>query len=114
MDALIVVLEKVPAVGFKNIDNQTYTLVLLAQVLNIIKQQPTIERKTGEWIVMETAYEDTEAKCSECGFTTLVNEPGNGLHMLSDLNYCSNCGAKMKKPMTIPEEIINSVLGYDD
>ena len=42
-DALMVVLEKIPAVGFKNIDNQTYTLVLLAQVLNIIKKQPTIE-----------------------------------------------------------------------
>lgn len=84
------------------------------EIMDFFDNTPTIERETGEWIVMETAYEDTEAKCSECGFTTLVNEPGNGLHMLSDLNYCPNCGAKMKKPMTIPEEIINSVLGYDD
>lgn len=49
--------------------------------------------RRGRWIVKETAYEDTEARCSECGFTTLINEPGNGLHMLSDLNYCPGCGS---------------------
>lgn len=49
--------------------------------------------RRGRWIVRETAYGDTEAKCSECGFTTLINEPGNGLHMLSELNYCSGCGS---------------------
>ena len=54
------------------------------------------ERKTGKWMISETAYDDTEAKCSECGFVTLVNEPGNGLHMLSDLRFCPNCGADMR------------------
>lgn len=54
------------------------------------------ERKTGRWIVMETAYEDTVAKCPECGFETLVNEPGNGLHFLSDLHYCPSCGLPME------------------
>lgn len=49
--------------------------------------------RRGRWIVRETACEDTEARCSECGFTTLINEPGNGLHMLSDLNYCPGCGS---------------------
>ena len=49
--------------------------------------------RRGRWIVKETAFEDTEARCSECGFTTLINEPGNGLHMLSDLNYCPGCGS---------------------
>ena len=49
--------------------------------------------KRGRWIVRETAYGDTDARCSECGFTTLINEPGNGLHMLSDLNYCPVCGS---------------------
>lgn len=60
---------------------------------------PTIEpeRKTGKWTISETAYDDTEAKCSECGFVTLVNEPGNGLHMLSDLRFCPNCGSKMEE-----------------
>ena len=54
-DALMVVLEKIPAVGFKNIDNQTYTLVLLAQVLNIIKKQPTIE-----WMPLPDPYKEEE------------------------------------------------------
>lgn len=60
----------------------------------LVEDAPTIEeRKTGRWIVRETASEDTEAKCSECGFVTLINEPGNGLHMLSDLHYCPKCGS---------------------
>ena len=49
----------------------------------------------GHWYVYETGYEDTEAKCSICGFETLVNEPGNGLHMVGDLQYCPHCGASM-------------------
>lgn len=66
--------------------------------ITVLDAQPTIdpERKTGKWMISETAYDDTEAKCSECGFVTLVNEPGNGLHMLSDLRFCPNCGAKME------------------
>ena len=51
------------------------------------------ERKTGHWIIKETAFEDTEAKCSNCGFVTLVNDPGNGLHMVSDLLFCPRCGS---------------------
>lgn len=51
--------------------------------------------KHGHWYVYETGYEDTEAKCSICGFEMLVNEPGNGLHMVGDLKYCPHCGAKM-------------------
>ena len=84
VDALMVVLEKIPAVGFKNIDNQTYTLVLLAQVLNIIKQQPTIEeRKTGKWIETDS-HEPCWYKCDQCG-------------RLSDIKeiYCPTCGASM-------------------
>ena len=51
--------------------------------------------RRGKWIIRETAFEDTEAKCSECGFKTLVNQPGNGLLMVSELLYCPNCGARM-------------------
>ena len=54
------------------------------------------ERKKGKWIIKETAYEDEEAKCSCCGFETLVNQPGNGLHMVNDLHFCPNCGADMR------------------
>ena len=51
------------------------------------------ERIRGHWIIRETSSGDTEARCSHCGFTTLVDEPGNGLHMVSDLNFCPNCGS---------------------
>ena len=53
-------------------------------------------RIKGHWIIRETSSGDTEARCSHCGFTTLVDEPGNGLHMVSDLNFCPNCGAEME------------------
>ena len=62
-----------------------------------IKDLPSIQPKRGKWIVAETAYEDVVAKCSVCGFETIVNEPGNGLHYVDDLHYCPNCGAQMEK-----------------
>lgn len=55
------------------------------------------EQKKGKWIIKETLYEDEEAKCSCCGFETLVNQPGNGLHMVNDLHFCPNCGCQMQK-----------------
>jgi hypothetical protein len=58
------------------------------------------ERIRGHWIIRETSSGDTEARCSHCGFTTLVDEPGNGLHMVSDLNFCPNCGADMREVTT--------------
>ena len=57
---------------------------------------PSIQPKRGKWIVAETAYEDVVAKCSVCGFETLVNEPGNGLHNVDDLHFCPSCGADMR------------------
>jgi len=58
------------------------------------------ERIRGHWIIRETSSGDTEARCSHCGFTTLVDEPGNGLHMVSDLNFCPQCGADMREVTT--------------
>lgn len=59
------------------------------------KKDTQPEQKKGKWIIKETAYGDIEAKCSCCEFETLVNQPGNGLHMINDLHFCSNCGAYM-------------------
>lgn len=89
-DALMEILDKMPAMGFKNIDNQTYTLVLLAQVFNIIEQQPTIEeRKKGKWEMKPDPYGFFEEipVCSECGCTT---------EMRKTYNFCPNCGADMR------------------
>lgn len=67
-------------------------------IMEYIDEAPSVqpERKTGRWVIRETAYESIEAKCSCCGFETLVDEPGNGLHMVDDLHYCPNCGARME------------------
>lgn len=48
-----------------------------------------VERKKGEWIINPTDAIDmmfTKPKCSECGF-----ESADGG------NFCSNCGADMRK-----------------
>ena len=61
-----------------------------------IKALEQTERKTGKWKIREDMYGDTEATCSECGFETVVDQPGNNLPMLSDLHFCPSCGAKME------------------
>ena len=53
--------------------------------------------KEGEWNIRETASGDVEAKCPKCGFEMLVNQPGNGLLMVSELLYCPHCGSRMRK-----------------
>lgn len=68
--------------------------VIRHTVEDIKAEQP--ERKEGAWVLREDLYGSTEAKCSECGFEMLVNEEGNGLHEVSDLHYCPNCGADMR------------------
>lgn len=73
-------------------------------------EQP--ERKRGKWLRYGEDGNPNEDdtvfwQCDQCletytGRTTRIP------------NFCPNCGADMRKPMTIPEDIINSVLGYDD
>lgn len=53
--------------------------------------------KEGEWNIRETASGDVEAKCPKCGFEMLVNQPGNGLLMVSELLYCPHCGSRMEQ-----------------
>ena len=53
--------------------------------------------KEGEWNIRETALGDVEAKCPKCGFEMLVNQPGNGLLVVSELLYCPHCGSRMAK-----------------
>lgn len=90
--------------------------ILIASVRATINHMPTIEElKTGQWEEREVLSEKVidewqSARCSVCGryHTTPY------MYYFDEYNYCPNCGSKMKKPMTIPEEVINSVLGYDD
>ena len=70
------------------------------EVLGRLRNIPTadvVPVKHGKWLLRETLFEETEAKCSVCGFETLVNEPGNGLHIVDDLKYCPSCGARMEE-----------------
>lgn len=66
---------------------------------------PSVEpRKKGKWINSR----DVSWLCSECGKWLDV------LQGDVDMNFCPNCGADMREPFTIPTEIIESVIGYDD
>ena len=61
----------------------------------VIERQPTadvVERKRGEWIFNPSdaiKFMSIKPKCSECGFGSA--DCGN---------YCSNCGADMRKEET--------------
>ena len=59
-------------------------------------------RKKGKWINKKNIY--GVAYCSECDYELHTN----------DTNFCPNCGADMRDSFTIPTEIIESVIGYDD
>ena len=72
-----------------------------------IANAPTIElkpQKKGKWI----NNRDVSWMCSECGKWLDV------LQGDVKMNYCPNCGADMRESFTIPTEIIESVIGYDD
>ncbi len=93
-DSLIVAVRK----AFKALTEPSQVAKDIARIVENGQDMRVIAqgRIRGRWIIRETSSGDTEARCSHCGFTTLVDEPGNGLHMVSDLNFCSNCGAKME------------------
>lgn len=61
------------------------------------------ERPKGEWILI-TDNNGQHFTCNRCG--TWRYHQGQA--------FCSHCGADMRKPTTIPKEIIDGVLGYDD
>lgn len=61
-------------------------------------EKPTVDAvpvRHSKWIIRENEWGTDEAKCPECGFEMLVNEPGNGLLMVNELLYCPHCGVKM-------------------
>ena len=55
----------------------------------VVKEQPTVERKTGKWI--DETFEPWGLvyhpyKCNQCGE-----------HSEANSNYCQNCGARMER-----------------
>ena len=82
----------------------------LSEIREMLESEP--ERKKGKWLRFGEDGNPNEDdtvfwQCDQCletytGRTTRIP------------NFCPNCGADMRKPMAIPEDIINSVLGYDD
>ena len=60
-------------------------------------------RKKGKWIDKSDGIEGAWNYCSVC------------MEQAIDLyDFCPNCGADMRDSFTIPTEIIESVIGYDD
>ena len=76
-------------------ENDMVKIMDIAKSIVIAMPSAQHERKRGKWKIREDMYGDTEATCSECGFETVVDQPGNNLHMLSDLHFCPSCGADM-------------------
>lgn len=65
--------------------------------------------KDGRWEKIGTFLDGETVRCCKCGETVILNKMNRERY-----NFCPNCGAKMMPELTIPEEIINSVLGEDD
>lgn len=86
----------IDAIDRMDIPEDMCVFEILSHIELEIGTLPSVQPKRGEWIMAETAYEDVVAKCSICGFETLVNEPGNGLHYVDDLHFCPFCGADMR------------------
>lgn len=76
------------------------------QALSEIKEmlESQLGQKKGKWI----NNRDVSWMCSECGKWLDV------LQGDVKMNFCPNCGAAMRESFTIPTEIIESVIGYDD
>ncbi len=57
----------------------------------IIKDLPTVEPKTGEWVKITVNDTFEEVKCSACGVVEYFNKGWK------KYNYCPNCGAEMER-----------------
>lgn len=73
-------------------------------IVQIIKNMPTIEPKRGKWIAVEYNDGTVHTECSVCGY-------GRGVPPVR--NYCPNCGAKMDGDEW-EEHKINPCLGCED
>ena len=66
-------------------NNSDVKIVLENLKQNILKM-PTEDRPQGEWIIEQDEQGHTYGKCTVCGMKQYAGQ----------LNYCPNCGAKMK------------------
>ena len=61
-------------------------------ILEIIKKQPTVERKKGKWVADEKRFGDDGYHCDQCGAIL----EGDALIWRNNY-YCYHCGADMRK-----------------
>ena len=87
-DALI---EKCKDIVFKYPDGTEYRHRCVDPF--VIMEMPTIEPKTGRWIMKEKGIHATQYKCSECG---RVVWDDTGYDVRKDYPYC-HCGARMEQ-----------------
>ena len=66
-------------------NNSDVKIVLENLKQNILKM-PTEDRPQGEWIIEQDEQGHTYGKCTVCGMKQYAGQ----------LNYCPDCGAKMK------------------
>ena len=74
-------------------------------------------RKKGKWKEHdydEDKYDVIKCPCCKHMFTVDSYHWTDIGFVKDDFKFCPNCGADMRDSFTIPTEIIESVIGYDD
>ena len=66
-------------------------------IIGVIDEQPTIERKTGEWEEREVSSDKVidewqSARCSVCGLYHTTPY----MYFFDNYKFCPNCGADMR------------------
>lgn len=56
-------------------------------LLRFMKEMPSADRPRGEWIIEKDVNGNTYGRCSVCGMKQYAGQ----------LNYCPDCGSKMKE-----------------
>ena len=64
----------------------------IKQLEKLPSAQP--EQKKGEWVEVDDFYNTISGRCSLCGWEAHLYEDD-----VVGMNYCPNCGAKMKGEM---------------
>jgi len=75
-------------------EDRLKTMLLFKTLGSIKNGTPYEDRPQGEWIENTNIFGEGTYECSNCGNPWSLME---GTPADNDMNYCPNCGAKMKK-----------------
>lgn len=85
--------------NIKDVQHHFHTMNETTRILSIIGKLPSVQPKTGRWILDTTQFLP-EYVCTNCKSRfPLVASGGEFYSILccENMNYCPNCGAKMEE-----------------